>query len=137
MAKDELTNKNSAGICCSLKTAQFFKADGDTTDPTWGGYTLYLWAVVELALIIIAACIPASRPLWDVFKRKSTTTKKTSSTQPLSAITWRRDITVTSQKQNVDAFNLPTISKVGYSAQADSGETSDTVALWGKQSEVV
>jgi hypothetical protein len=136
MAKDKSSNKNSAGICCSLKTAQFFQADGDTTDPTWGGYTLYLWAVVELALVIIAACIPASRPLWDIFKRKSTT-QNTSSTQPFSAITWRRDITVTSQKPNVDAFKLSTISRAGYSVQADGGDSTDTVALWGKQSERV
>lgn len=36
-----------------------------SSDPTWASYMLYLWTFLELPLVIIAACIPPSKPLWD------------------------------------------------------------------------
>ncbi|PYH81628.1 hypothetical protein BO82DRAFT_402155 [Aspergillus uvarum CBS 121591] len=53
-----------AGVCACIKTSEFIPATGGT-DPTWDGYALYLWAFLEIPLVIIAACIPPSKPIWD------------------------------------------------------------------------
>ncbi|RAH39937.1 uncharacterized protein BO95DRAFT_488807 [Aspergillus brunneoviolaceus CBS 621.78] len=53
-----------AGICACIKTSEFIPATAGT-DPTWDGYALYLWAFLEIPLVIIAACIPPSKPIWD------------------------------------------------------------------------
>ncbi|KAE8381898.1 hypothetical protein BDV26DRAFT_289099 [Aspergillus bertholletiae] len=53
-----------AGICACIKTSKF-NAAANPTDPTWNSYSLYLWAFLEIPLVIIAACIPPSKPIWD------------------------------------------------------------------------
>ncbi|GKZ30152.1 hypothetical protein AbraIFM66950_008011 [Aspergillus brasiliensis] len=53
-----------AGVCACIKTSRFIAAS-DPTDPTWNSYSLYIWAFLEISLLIIAACIPPSKPLWD------------------------------------------------------------------------
>ncbi|PWY88383.1 hypothetical protein BO70DRAFT_350749 [Aspergillus heteromorphus CBS 117.55] len=56
-----------AGVCASIKTWAFTKAES-TTDVTWNGYALYLWTALELAFLVIAGCIPPSKTIWDYFR---------------------------------------------------------------------
>lgn len=59
-----------AGVCACVKTSKF-SAAASLSDPTWGSYSLYMWASLELPFVIIAACIPPSKPVWDfLIKRK-------------------------------------------------------------------
>lgn len=57
-------SSSRAGICACIKTSKFTAAI-NTTDPTWNSYSLYLWTFLEVPLVIIAACIPPSTPIWD------------------------------------------------------------------------
>ncbi|KAL2048480.1 hypothetical protein N7G274_000392 [Stereocaulon virgatum] len=58
-----------AGVCSAIKTA-YLKELGARADFTWATYDLAAWTAAEIFLLIVCACIPTLKPIYDFVREK-------------------------------------------------------------------